>query len=93
MAGVLTKVFLKTFCEWCSTKHSFLSEPLNLIGCHGNQMAKFPKNTKKKINSPETIWGIKLKLCRNVHSMSLYKFIGVYYLFISTLVAMATKFP
>ena len=65
----------------------FVSKPLNFISCHGNQKAKF---LKKKINSSEAIWGIKLKLCRNVHSMSLYKSVGIFCHCISTLVAMAT---
>ena len=35
------------FVEWFSTKHIlflFFSQPLNLIGCHGNQKAKFVEN-------------------------------------------------
>ena len=51
---------------------SFLSKPLNLIGCHGNQKAKFEKKYKKIIYS-EAIRGIKLKVCRDVHNISLYK--------------------
>ena len=66
------KSFLEMFVEWSSTKYTFLSKTLNLICCHGNQKVKFAKNIKK-INSSEAIWGIKLKLCRNVHSISLYK--------------------
>ena len=46
-----------------------LSKPLNLIGCHGNQKAKFVKKYKKNIS--EAIRGMKLKLCRNVHNISL----------------------
>ena len=66
----------------------FLSKPLNLIGFHSNQKAQFVKNIKK-INSSEAVWGIKLKLCRNVHSISLFK--NVFYCcFICTLVDMAT---
>ena len=38
---------------------SFLSKPLNLIGCHGNRKAKFEK-TYSKIFSSEAIRGIKL---------------------------------
>ena len=37
---------------------------------------------KKKVNSSEAIWGIKLKFCRNAHSISFYKsivFIAVAY--------------
>ena len=49
-----------------------LSKLLNLIGCHGNQRAKFMKKYKKNISS-EVLTGMKLKLCRNVHNISLYK--------------------
>ena len=40
-----------------------------MIGCHGNQRGKFGG----KINSLEAIRGIKLNLCRDVHSISHYK--------------------
>ena len=67
----------------------FLSKPLNSIGCHGNQKAQFA-HKKSKINSSEAICGIKLKLCRNVHSISFYKSVVFYCCCICTLVAMAT---
>ena len=51
---------------------------------HGNQKAKFVKNIKK-INSSEAIWVIKLKLCRNVHSISLYR---IFFFFIATAFAL-----
>ena len=57
----------------------------NLIGCHGNQKAEFAKKYSK-INS-EAIWEIKLKLCRNVHSISFYK--GI--VFIADVVARQLK--
>ena len=67
-ADILTKVFQKC-----------------LIGCHGNQNGnqrdKFAK-TYSKIISSEAIRGMKLKLCRNVHNISLHKkyvFIAVAY--------------
>ena len=50
---------------------SFLSKPLNLICCHGNQKAKFEKQYSEIISS-EAIRGIKLKLCRNFHNISPY---------------------
>ena len=60
------------FVEWSSTKYILLSKPLYLIDCHGNQKAEFAKNIQK--STPQNLyWGIKLKLCRNVHSISLYK--------------------
>ena len=46
---------------------------------------------RKQINSSEAIWGIKLKLFRNVHSTSLYKTIVFFCCCLSTLVAMATS--
>ena len=49
----------------------FLSKPLNLIGCHDNQKDKFAKEFSKLISEAET--GIKLKSCRNVYNISLYK--------------------
>ena len=48
------------------------SKPLNLIGCQGNQNAKFAKQYSKIISS-EAITGMMLKLCRNVRNISLYK--------------------
>ena len=35
----------------------FLSKPLNLIGCHGNQKAKFAKNIQK--STPQKLFGGK----------------------------------
>ena len=49
-----------------------LSKRLNLFGCYGNQKAKFAKKYSKTISS-ESLRGLKLKLCRNVHNISLYK--------------------
>ena len=46
IADILTKVFLEMFVEWSSAKH-FLAKPLNLIGCHGSQKAKFAENIQK----------------------------------------------
>ena len=42
----------------------------NLIGCHGNQKAKFEKIIFSKFISSEAIRGIKLKHCRNVNSIA-----------------------
>ena len=68
---------------------SFLSKPLNLIGFHDNQKAKFEKKYSKIISS-EAIRGIKLKLFGNVYNISLYKY-GVFDCRCScTFVAMAT---
>ena len=61
-----------------------LSKPLNLIGCYGNRNAKFAKKKYSKLISSETIIGMKLKLYRNVHNISLYKnyvLIAVAYVF------------
>ena len=80
------KTFIEMFLERSSTKHSFLLQPLNLIGYHGNPKAKFAKNFSK-INSSEAVWGIKLKLCSIVSNVSLNI---LYCRYSSTFVAMAT---
>ena len=49
-----------------------LSKRLNLIGYHSNQKVRFAKKYSKVISS-EGIKGMKLKLYRNVHNISLYK--------------------
>ena len=43
------KSFTEMFLEWFSTK------PLNLVGYHGNQKAKFAKNIKKI--TPQKLFG------------------------------------
>ena len=40
-------MFLEMFIGWSSTKHIFLSKPLKLIVCHGNQKAQFVKHFQK----------------------------------------------
>ena len=45
-------------------------QTINLIGCHGNQKAKFEG---EKIISSEAIRGMKLKLFINVLNINLYK--------------------
>ena len=54
IADIFTKVFLEMFVEWSSTNMYFLSKPLNLIGCHGNQKAKFVKNIQK--STPQKLY-------------------------------------
>ena len=89
IADILTKVFFKKcLMSGLLPNIYFKSKPRDLIGCHGNQKAEFGKNIK--INSSEAIWGIKLKLFRNVHSISLYKSIAFHCCCICTLIAMAT---
>ena len=68
-ADILTRVLQKSSLNSPLPNILFLSIPLNLFGCHGNRNAKFPL----KIISSEAIRGIKLKLCRNVCLISLYK--------------------
>ena len=46
----------------------------------GNQKAKFANNHSKIISS-EAIKGIKLKLCRNVHNVSLFTFFFFFFFF------------
>ena len=42
-ADILTNVLQKCFLSGPPLNISFLSKPLNLIGCHGNQKAKFER--------------------------------------------------
>ena len=39
---------------------------------HGNRKVKFSKKKKKKIFFSKSIMGMKLKLCINIHDISLY---------------------
>ena len=77
-ANILKNILLKYSLSSPLPNISFLSYLLNLIGCHGNRKAKLEKKYSKIISS-EAIRGIKLKLCRNVHNISLYK-IGVFFI-------------
>ena len=55
------------------------------------KLSNEPKGSGElKINSSETVSGLKLKLGRIVHDISLYKNIVFYFCCLSTLVAMAT---
>ena len=71
-ADILTKKIQK--CSWSSPLPNIwiLTKPLNLIVCHGNRKAKFANKFSKLISS-DAIRGMKPKLCRNVHNISLYK--------------------
>ena len=71
-AAVLTKILQKCSLSSPLPNIWILSKPLNLIGRHGNQNAKFVEIKSKPISS-ETISGMKLEHCRNVHNISLYK--------------------
>ena len=88
-ADILTKVLQKYSLSSHLPNIWFLSKPLNLIGYHGNQNFKFAKKYSKIISS-EAIRGMKLKLHRKVHNISLYKNYVFYYCCSCTLVAMAT---
>ena len=48
---------LEMFVEWSSTSVYFLSKPLNLIGCHGNQKAEFAKKNVQK-STPQKLYGV-----------------------------------
>ena len=84
-ADILIKVLQK--CSLSSPLPTvwILSKLLNLIGCHGNQKVKFAKKYSKIFS--EEARGMNLKLCRNVHNISLYKncvfFIAVAHVFLS----------
>ena len=69
---IYDKSFTELFLVLSCNKHFNLWKPFNLIGCHGSQKAKFAK-TNYKINCWKDKWGIMLKLCRNILSISLYK--------------------
>ena len=78
-ADILTKVLQK--CSWSSPLSAIwvLSRSLILIGCHGNRkmvaMATERLHFRKKYSKiffSEAIRGMKLKLCINVHDISLY---------------------
>ena len=83
------KSFTEMFLKQSSTKHIIFVDT-----SHFDWLSWQPKgwNCKKysKINSSKAIWGIKLKLCRIVHNISLYENIIFYCRCLSTLVAMAT---
>ena len=85
IADILTKVFWKYLLSGPPPNVYVVSKPLKLISCHVSQKAKFLWWVGWGVgnNFSEAVWGIKLKLCRNVHSMSLFKII-------STFVAVAT---
>ena len=70
-ADIFTNILQKCPLNSPLPNISFLSNSLNLIGCHGNQKVKFEKKNSKIISS-EVIRRIKLKFCKNVHSFSLY---------------------
>ena len=80
IADILTKVFLQIFDEWSSTKQILFVQTSQF-----DWLSWQPKGwiceKYSKLNSV-AIWEIKLKLCRNVHSISFYKsivFIAVTY--------------
>ena len=70
-ADILTNVLQKCFLSGSLPAIWIVSKPLNLIGCHGSRKAKFAKK-KKKYLLIRSHRGMKLKLCRNVHNISLY---------------------
>ena len=68
-ADILTKVLQKCSLSSPLQNISFLFKPLNCICLHGNRKAKFAKKYSL-VNTSEALWGIKLKLCRNVYNIS-----------------------
>ena len=70
-------IFIKVLQKWCLRSPlpiiRILYKPLNLIGWHGNRKAKFAKKCSKIFS--EAVRGMKLKLCRNFHNISLYKIV------------------
>ena len=72
IADILTKDLQRCSLSSPLPNTLILSKPLNLIGCHDNRNDKFAKEYSKIIS--EAIRGMKLKLCRNAHKISLYNF-------------------
>ena len=89
IADILTKVLQKCSLNGPLPTVCILCKSLNLIGCHGIRNTKFAKKYSK-IFSSEAIRGMKLKLCRNVHNISLYKNYVFYCRCSCAFVAMAT---
>ena len=69
---ILTKVLQKCSLSSPLPDIRILSKLLNLNCCRGNRNTKF-SNKYSKIISSKAIKGMKLKLCKNVHNISLYK--------------------
>ena len=72
-ADSLTKVLQKCALSNSLPNIWILSKLLNLIGCHGNRKAKFVNKFSKFISSEAIRLGVKLKICRNVDNINLYK--------------------
>ena len=68
--AISLQIFWQKLFGWSSTKH-ILFCPIWLVVMATERLNVW--KTYSKINSSEAKWGTKLKLCRNVHSMSLYK--------------------
>ena len=51
IADILTNVFQKGLLSGPLPNIYYLSKPLNMIGCHGNQKLKFAKHIKQTISS------------------------------------------
>ena len=75
IADILTKVLQRCSSSSPLPNIRILPKPLHLTGCHSNRKDKFAKKKYTKIISSEAIRGMELKLCRNVHNISLYKFV------------------
>ena len=68
------KTFSDMFLVKSSTKHIIFHANYSIwLVVVATKMHKFVKILKKKKNSLDAIWPMKLKLCRNVLSISLYK--------------------
>ena len=55
IADILTKVIQKCLLSGPIPNIYFLLKPLHLIGCHGNQKAKFAKTNPK--TTPQKLYG------------------------------------
>ena len=93
--AISLQIFWQKFCRnvcWVVLHQAYHFRPNLSVYCLpiGNRNVKFPKKYLKKINASEAIRGIKLKLCRIVYNISLYKTTVFYCHCIRTLVAIAT---
>ena len=73
-ADILTKVLQKLSLSSPLPSIQILSKQLSLFGCHGNRKAKFAHTKNIQNHLLRSHQEMKLKLCKNVHNISLHIF-------------------
>ena len=73
IADILTKKNTEMFIEWSSTKHTIFVVTSLFDWLPWQPKGKIYEKNIEKINSSEAVLGIKLKLCRIVSNISIYK--------------------